>query len=502
MGVQVTGFPLLLDSWDEGIRAGHGGRVHREILRVIRTKFPDRYRRQICALLRRIGDHNRALSVITPCILDESNQMFRRISSEDLAEYASVLIKLGMHQEAVVHLRTLPSLEFPKKDFFLGLCHFGVLDYAGAIPYLRDYLKSNNLPEYDRCVGKVNLLSALVETQQLSEALELSDQLIEFCEGKKYLRLLGNCKELKSQVLIERQEYSQASKILEEAHRQLAADSSRYLLWIQKAFAVIKARQQRSIDGLLKLRHEMVANNDHEIVRELDFECLSIEFNTDRFCQLYFGTMFQAYREKLVARFPEHGTKIPETWIMGFGVKCLHLLEAKVNQRELFSPGQLPHQVLCALFSDLYRPVTTSMLFSLVFPEEKFNVRYSTERIKQLIHRIRDVCAQEKIEISVQRTRGGWRPVLAENLSVLLHRDKPIPSKNEVVLRTLTNQFRDSEFSTQEARAVLQISLAQCKRELATLIEHGLVKRVRAGRRSFYSINGSFPSRGVVKIAA
>lgn len=471
--------------WDKLIRAGQAQLVHNEIAKFQLRSIPHRLRREVASLLKRIGDFEQALRVLTPVILNGDSQYLPKINPRDLAEYAILLLKVGRKSEAIGLLYSIDEKVVKQKHLYIAFCFFSTLDYEASIPHMQKYLSNPNLTEYEKLTGEVNQLNVYLQTNQLERAEELSDQLIVFCEKRGYSRFLANCKELKAKVYLKQGKLKEAQVLIGMAKAKLEQDSGRYLLWVQQGEAQIEATKKGSIEPLKKFRQQCVQMKSYEGVRETDVQILRHQYSPDLFRKIYFGSSHDGFKKSLLKDFNQ---EIPAEWKHGSSSRVLNIHDGSFCGKPFLKKGQKPHQLMMALMSDLYRPMSVARLHEIVYPEEIFNVFYVTNKMKQLIHRLGKAfrLASIPIELHLIGNKVHWK--IHGDVSLLYHRDKKHIDRESAHLSKLSDHFGNETFKRAEAEEVLGFSSAQAKRVLAQLVQSKKVLKLKNGRQISYQV--------------
>ena len=484
-----------LNRWDRMLKSGQAKDVHGELLSIPFKSISWHHRRRVASFFRRIGDFHRALLVITPNILTPESEPMKDVNPDDLCEYAVILNKVGLQDPAIGYLTSLNPERVPKRDLFLAFCHFGRLDYGASLPHLEAYLENPDLPPYDRLIGEVNYLNALIETGNLSRALKLSEILITKAAENGHRRLAGNCKELKARTLIYLENFETARELLTESLEELQSDSQRYQMITRKWLSYIESLKIRDKKPLQRFRDLALEQKKHSMVREADVLGLKIIKDSGVFEKLYFGTHHQLFRQQLQKEHPDLYAKLPLNWSLGSGQPVLDLQNGELNGKALVPKGRKLHLMLNALFDDLYEPVSIYTLHSRVFQGEVFNVFYATNKIKQLLFRLRSVFADHSVPIELHHQNSHVQTIVQPGVKVIFALSSHISSPSEVKLDLIESRWGNKLFSRQDAEQILSLSAAQTKRVLAELVEVGLVIRVRDGRKIRYKLSSGSISK-------
>ncbi len=487
MGSQTLNLVEKIQEWDSLLKRGKAQKVL-EALNKLRLKgIPVRLRYKVASLYRRIGEFEKGLKVLTPNVLNESSQFIKGARANDLAEYAILLQKIGMYDAAIEILQKLSNQTTTKKDLYLAFCFVGKLDHQGAEPYLESYLSNQDLTPYDKLIGEVNLLSVYIELEKFEIAETLAERLISYCVDQGHDRFLANCYELKAKLFLGSGQLQQAKELYQESFARLSGDSNRYRKWAEQGMAIIEARTTGSLKPLFDFKEKAEKNVEFEAIREIDYWIIKQDFDSNIFCKLFFGTNHSSFKKKLKREF-EDQIHPPQSWTWNAGEGELNLAHGSFNGRCFLKPGQKPHQLLSALFSDLYSPVSVSTLHRMIFKDEYFNIFYSTNKIKQLLHRLKSILSEHKIPLEICLWQGRVQVKLKTPLGIVYSEKNTLVQRHDFFFNSLRSNFSENEFSSSEAQVVFKLSKAQTKRVILSLIESNKIVKLRDGRKITYRV--------------
>ena len=148
-----------IEKINELIVSGHGAEARRLLRSLVEKKVPRAERLSLATLARRSNLHGVALRPLNP-VVRPTGKRRRSLTDKEKAEYAASLSYIGAAPEALAILRTVNADGVPESLLYQAFAHFSQWDYAAPIPLLRKYLQSSLITDYQRLIGKVNLLAA------------------------------------------------------------------------------------------------------------------------------------------------------------------------------------------------------------------------------------------------------------------------------------------------------------------------------------------------------
>lgn len=476
----------LIRSCEEGLRCGRVGEVARLLAGVNAARIPRELRLPLAQLARRTESVALGLKILRPVMPDENSGAPGDASNEEFAEYGVLLQQVGSLSEAFRHLDRVAVEKVPKVLLYKSFCHFNQWEYPQAKPLLARYVGIGSLTDYERIIGEINYASCLVATRD-SAAEPLLKKLIATAKNNGYGRLHGNALEMLSQLAIATGNWGEARQLLQTAERLLGKASATDIYYVQKWKCVLEALETGDCTSLLNFREEVFRLGHWESVREADFYLMKVRQDENLFHYLYAGTPFQEYRKKIMEAVGERWA--PERiFELGDDGPVFDLSACAFEEREVLKPGQRPHSLLLALFSDFYRPCKTATLFSEVFAGQAFVIPSSPSRIYQAVRTTRKLLTRAGIDLSIDEKNGSYRFSLAGSLRVRFAVERGKDSREEFLLRKLDVLFRDGEFTARQARNVLGIPLTSFHRWMGWAMQAGRLLKIGSGSNVRYRL--------------
>ena len=458
------------------LRAGKGRQVTLALADLDVEAIPKSERLPLAAIAKRAHLFALGLKILAPLMLQF--EASGKPDPEVLAEHGFLLHKIGSTSEAMRIFELVDAKAVPDVLFYKAFCHFSRWEYSEALTALEVYVGQNQVAPYQRLVGKVNLASARIVAHDESASRTLEEVLSE-CRAGAHARLTANCLELGAQIAIRERRFAAAEEMLTESLGLLETDSTSDRLFAEKWRAVVIAERDGEVEPLIRVRASAKEHGHWETAREADRTIAKITGDEKLFNKLYFGSPFESYRRILTTNT---NYRPPETFVIGEGGKVLDVATGLLDGESLTKPAQAIHRLIAGLLSDFYRPFKLGGLFAALFPNERFDVFHSPNRVYQAIHRAREFFAEKKIPFIIEEKDGFFRLTRTGELRMLLRNEarRPVSAESVQLLR-LMEAMPGQEFATREAIAALGISETGAKRVLRYGLATGALVRVGSG---------------------
>ncbi len=473
----------LLNRCDEWVRSGQVARAAAEIRRLNLAQIPRLNRLPLARLCRRAGLITSGVKLLRPLIRDE-REMEQKASLGEVCEYAALLTRIGLVDEAAQLLEKADTRRAPEAELFTSYCHIMRWDYERAIPHLRAFISATPEP-YMRQIARVNLSAALVATQDWLAAEELLNGLISDLEASQSRRLLGNCLELRSQIYLGREKIEECRSDLARAGEIFSTNESYDMILVRKWLAYLEALDAESPTALKSFRALAAKNRHWESVREADFLSLKVRFHQPTLDHLYFGTPFSAYRSRIereIGRPPG-----PHFSFGGNRREYLDLQTGEVKGRIAADPPRKVHRLVDLLLQDFYVPIRTGPLFAGLYPGEYYDPHSSPLRVRQVMRRLRRWIESEHLPLTVMTERGAFRLKTAGPFSVQVPvRIAHAPEVLSEAERLRRHFAEGTSFQMNEACRGLSLSRSSFHRLAQKMIERGELERQGVGKATHY----------------
>lgn len=388
-------------------------------------------------------------------------------SPAELTEYAACLQWLGLFTEAESLLDKAGS--HPGARLIAAFIAFGRWDYQRALKLLRVYLAASLSP-YERLVGEVNLLSALVHERKNQEARDLGARLKE--ETLKFGNLYSSVLKQQLELAVSARDWVEAHRVAEGLKEQPGLDGHSKL-FMQKWLALEGLYERPTASAAWRADLEAVKTfafslGHFETLRDCDYHEAVATHNPILAQKVFWGSPHVAYRDRFLL---ESKMELPSE------------LNVKLNESEgeiivkpregagfnpfertaKQNPSRVSFRLIQALSNDFYAPKSLPQLFDQVFPGRYFSETSSPNLVHQSLFRARRSLPQLKI---VERAS---RFYLRGSLSL------PKPGSGRVEV-----------FSSQEWAKRYNLSQRQAQREIQSLLGEGKLIQERRGRNILY----------------
>ncbi len=437
------------------------------------------------ALARRLEMGDLGIRLLHPLVRPLSKKVVAEASPTEKAEYAANLVRAGAPREALELLDNPTLAQVPETDLYRAFALVGLWDYAASIVCLDRYLARTDIDPYQRLVALANLAAALVHERRHVEAIRRLDELESAARAKSFHLLLGHAIRLRAEMAITAKDKATAEKYLTlaEAHMREAGVWDNLFLRKWKAIRLIDDNPRLAAKELEAVREAALRARHWETVRSCDAYLALAERNETLLWNVYFGTPFHSFREKLVADFggrevaPERHTRA-----VGKGRTCDVTGWAELTSDLV--PGDARFRLLRVLASDAYRPFRPATLFQLIFPGEHFNPLSSPMRIRTLVLRLRQALAKAKLSLKVESDEWGYRLKANQPIEVSL---LPLAeSRSEGLADRAARLFGKAPFAVSDAVRKLGAPERTCLRALAEAVKEGRLLREGKGRAVKY----------------
>lgn len=454
------------------------------------TKVPRSYLVKFAFVCRRAGLLNDGLRLLAPLIRKDRRRLVDSTASpREIVEYAALLQRSGATVEALRLLDQVDSTKLPLALLIRSFCHFMRWEYAESIPILHRYLDTP-LDPYARHTAEVNLVAALVGAQQFDEALRTVSPCLASCRANGFHRLVGNCLELRSQVLIEAKRFDEADQNLREAEATLAQDSTRDRFAVFKWRQILTASQTQDTAPLDLLANEARRERAWETLREVDFFRVLLTQNGDLEHRLFFGTPYNAYHSRMLAT---RGT-LPTTTQYHIGSSSsrnrFDILSCSGHGDTGIRPGGTAHRLLTTLAKDLYRPWTMGSLFQEVFPDAYYDVATSPQRVHQALTQLRAWFDQFEIPARIECFDQRYQLTVHGDFAFTIPRPGYSLAPNAFLLEKLNRDWHSDTWKTgSEISKCLALSGGSLWRFLQWATTTGRIEKFGAARSTAYRLN-------------
>lgn len=490
MKLEKTSDEMILTNLDALTKQGQRLQVLKELSRLLKAGPSRELRPQLARLANRNHDYVLALRVLHP-IIREDREKKLEAGAEALNIYATSLMWIGALEEAQDCLHRIKgSTDALLTEAFI---HFAQWDYPKSIPLLLKYVNSSQISPYQKLVGQINLLAALIAIGNLPQAKDVFDPLIaELKANPNYKLLYGNCLELRSQIEILNGSFETALSYLDEAERSLADQPGRYLLYVNKWRALAKLglspSDSAARDALLKVKSAAAELKNWETIRDCDFHMARLHKDDDLLQRILLGTPYAGYHRRVESLFgislnedraleycPSHVTEKPRR--IGLDLN-------RISETSFLNSTSWP--LLQVMTKDIYRPPRMGVVFSGLYKGEYFDPFTSPQRVRNSIFRFNDWAEKAECEFRIRIENGDFHLVGPSQLGVAsTRRERPLLSW-QAALRIFKQKNESRSFTTADVADTLGIQRRSALQILQKALASKKVLKQGRGKNSRY----------------
>lgn len=451
-------------------------------------------------LLRRSGYPHKSVKLLFRFVRGKGRN-FKQASTQEKEEYAAALVALKATEEAFILLSKLKKENSPKTYLFLGMAYINRWDYDSAVVELRKFQEFRYISNYDRYIGTVNLMAALVATAgtdtKESSAIEAEiDFHLEATKDLGFKILHANLLEIKSQLIVKSVQTKTSKTLLKKASAIINDPNSKDNLFVRK-WDVIARRPDPSSDASVitkwkkemgELRQKAKTINHIETIRDIDFHLG--EFNSPLIQRVFFGTPYSSFREKIIEVY---NPKLrSEYWLHIDSNSEARKVEFDYLQYKDLKIGSVVLKVLKALTFDFYKRQNKYTLFELIFPNDYLDPSSSFNKIHQALSRTREWLKKHKVPLEIHEENEEYFFVGHVSIKIYLNdRVKEIKKvKDEgffFELDMIKNKYENKIFHIQDAMILLGHSnLRKTQRLLKKALELEELHREGSGKKTVY----------------
>lgn len=481
---------IILRYIDGLIRTGSHREAKNELLTILRTLVPRDEGPEVASLCRRLSIAEEGLRILRPFVRPSDRQSIIATPAER-AEYASCLIRLGIITEAHHLLDQVSSKDYPKALIiraFGFIAHFRHTESAEA---LKKYLSASPTNNYEALIAKVNLAQSLLFLGEVKETKNLLLSLREETLRTNNAYLYSNALEFSAMDEILNGNFSKAKQYIKKAKEQLSGSDviDTLLLNIVECEAQIASGEISEGQNVLKdLRSESIKKKHWESIRRCDFLSAKFFRHVLDAKQVYWGTPYESYRRRFLQDCPwftpdEHfdlnlGPELPS--------RILHLTNGVVlTQKKEFrvlKSKSATMNLLRALAADFYRPRSLIDLFQDLFPGEYYFKKHSSDRVHQLIRRLRNQLKHQKLFIEEQN---GFYEI--QGSEIALRKEYKTEQDNlSYQVRLICKKLKQKNYSAVQVAKMFSLSLRQAQRICREGVRLDLLVQVSRGPKTCF----------------
>ncbi len=392
--------------------------IRSQALQLIHLLLQSKPKREYLVRLANFSNRNNsyvlAMRILYPIIKVQNQLSNITPTFLEINTYATSLIWIGSFNEAEHYLNQIS--DFHPSWLTKAFLHLGRWEYKKALPYLKKYIHSPELTNYQRLVGEINLLSVYVGLRLEHDAIKLFNKLQKNLIENEHHLLLGNSHELIGQLYYFKLAFTEAEYHLQCAQTLLKDRAYRYRIFVEKWLAILNLHKNpdsiKAQSGLIFVRNEASRINHYETIRDCDFHLARLTKNYELMRKVYWGSSNRGYKNILMQNYPldidvmkKFNNKIENiiynpTNIANInydskedGNFSLTNLNNEVNLDMMNLSSKLTCNknfwtILNEITKDIYKPPKIGELFSVLYSNEYFNPFTSPSRVRNMVKRL------------------------------------------------------------------------------------------------------------------
>ena len=478
----------VCESIEMAVRAGRIGEARALLEKISPAQIPRDGYAKVAELYRRAGMVENAVRLLSKVVRSD-REMDAPASALELGEYAIALVKLGAIVEGRTILHGLCE-KIPIANYYLGLTHFPEWNYSAAIPVLENFVQSSDNDSYTALVASANLASAYVHCRSRDKAEAVITQGLLSARHRNLRLLEANFLELSAQLALDRREYSKALSLLNSSVEILRASGLFDELFVNKWLALVAAYKspESASEILIQTRRRASELKHWETLRDLDHHQAFLMRDQKLYHHLFHGTPHQAYRIYLRGLFADLASPAS---IYDWNLTDVNAAKVFDVRSAVFDgtattikEGQLLHKLLLELAGDFYKPARITSLAARLFEGQFFDLATMSNRVHQLIVRLRKVFSSHGIPLEIEDTPSGYR--LTSKQPMILRVGESVRDGSLAKIEKLRTSLPEAPFSIKQAAQSLACSESSALRIVNSGIEAGYIRRATLGKRTVY----------------
>lgn len=497
-------YDTLIHELDEWIRQGHSNRVLQRLKKLPLTQIPRAYRFPLADLARRISMPLLALKLMNPVMRSADTSMAPPTESEKI-NYATALTSMGCHQEALEILSKISVVQYPQVDLFASFALFGMWEYEKALPKLRRYVAQKGISDYQRLIGRVNLVAALIDVGLWPTVDQEIAEILKIAEASNASLLLGNIYELQSQSFMARGRYQEALIALDRAENLLKPVGGIYYLFVRKWQTIIhlllNPKNQAVLERLNLLKSEAIAMKTPEVIRDLDLYLALASSDVERYREVLLATPAPSYKRR-AERILGQRIDLPNSHLRGIFPTAQIFHREKLTKEEpamvlinysAWSTDQLKKlkfkptliKAMEILTRDGYKPVGLGEFYSHLYPNTYFAPLISEKRVHNVLFRLRQLFKALNWPLQILAENQEFRLIpLHSNVRIYKAR-KNFQIQNNV-LDELHRRLQHRSFTASDAAKILGVSRRYIHERIRLGLMQKKLSRFGIGRATRY----------------
>lgn len=462
-----------LKQWDAWIREGQAAKVSVLCRKLNHKKIPRQLLLDYAQIARRVGAPDLILLWLRSIIYSDKS-FDKKASPQERAMYGLGLLRLGAFAEAEKILNSVDPKEDPQVYFYKASLYINQWSYRKAIPLLKKYIRHDQIPSYQKLVGRLNLCASLVTLERYDVAEVEIARLIKHLDRGGHQLLKGNLLEIRAQVYYSQGQLELALQDL-ELSQQLLKHANKMILYVEKWKLLTRLKLSPKDSVLLAELQQLIfkANEakEWEIARDCDLHLAQYQKDSSLFLKVYWGSLFADYKEK-VLRLSRQKLSLMETYEWG---------SARASGAAIDIVSMAPSKLLKSLFfiltREFYRPLRNTEILGFLYPDHFYNAVSDPIKLQRLVQRARRWLSEEKIPLHIKSYRNSYKLELDATVRIKIYAELPKDSPSYIPQELKLRPW----FSTKDWALARQISRRTAQRQIQYHINLGQVQAFSFG---------------------
>lgn len=467
--------------WDEWIRQGAASKVRSLCRKLNHKQIPREHLVDYGHIARRVGAPDLIVLWLRPIVRSEKI-LSRTATDKEKALYALGLLRLGAFTEAAQILSEIDPEKDPQVYFYRASMNLNQWNYKKAVPDLKKYIHHSDVPIYSKYVGRLNLCAALVSTGNSRLAEQEVSRLMKRLDDQQGSLLKGNLLEIRSQLLYDQGQFTEALQDLEEASKLLHKADERSILYVRKWQLIIQLKAAPNSAEILQeldsLKVRAIAIKEWEIVRDCDLHRALALRDQNLIQRVFWGSHFQGYKERIAKMFGQFDIEKSFLWRSEPGKQSA---ESPIVDLVGLAPTPALKKLFFILTRELYQPLRTTEILDSLYPGEFYHPVASPAKLHRLITRAREWLNQQGLPIAVESFRNAYRLGFLGPCQLRLHSHLSLEKKLE-----LPQVIEDGFFSSRDWAIEKSISERTARLQINRLVKQGLLEMKARGPQTRY----------------
>ncbi len=441
---------------------------------------------------RRLGKNDRALRILRPALRNQINKQEPALDCE-LAEYGMSLVRYGATEEARSLIEQANPQKYPLSDFYMAMVQIKLWEYSKARSTLQRLLLGSDLPDYQRIICRLNLISTKLFSLDLAAAKEDLDELAEAIGRPQYKFAFSSYCSYLTQFHFYRGDFDLAAQ---NAQLGLESCENREILnrlflkkWLLLAKRQLNRVSPNELGDLKKLARQY---QFFEVIREVDlFEAL-LSRDVLALGRVFASSPYPEYQQRVLKLANVSLEDLPHEVSFGSGKKILDVPRWQWCDRDFVIKKGLPScRLFLKLLSDRYFPPQLGNLFWVMNPGQHFQHENAKKRVESAVGNLRRILAESEFPAQIKVYKGFWRLRFHADEMTLILPCQGILEIDESIEMNLWLLFNarcsQSHLVVKDLEEILQISGSKAKRLIQFWLERGFILKDRTiGKKIYY----------------